>query len=272
MDGWSDQTDIQSLSHHHSKVECQRWHPLQKTSMNPSPTNRVADLYLPALRACLDPRARADPQAAHDFGTQAAACGLNTLDLVKIHDQALMAVLSDQPPNANPEDLTRRAELFFSEAILPIEGTHRLALEADADLKQVLSTLERRTLDLADSRQGLQQQVAGRRKAEDLLRESDDSSSVLLSDSQVLVQRLRDMAHKVLTSTEDERGKMSRQLNDEVAQSLLGINIRMLALKKEISVNQTNVALEIAITQRLVDDSANMIRRLADEFSPPDEK
>lgn len=229
----------------------------------------MADLYLAALRDYLGPDLRMDPQLPHDFGKQAAGCGLDTLDLVRIHDQALAAVLSDPPVAAAAEELIRRAELFFTEAIMPIEGTHRLALEADADLKQVSSNLERRTLDLADSRQVLLEQVAGRRKAEDSLRVSEHSSSGLLRDSRVLEKRLQDMVRKVLSSTEAERGKMSRQLNDEVAQSLLGINLRMLALKKEITINQASLALEIATTQRLVDDSANMIRRLAHEFSTP---
>lgn len=248
------------------------WHSPVKTSMNPSPTNRMADLYLAALRAYLAPHASADPQVPQGLGTEAVACGLDTLDLAKIHDQALAAVLTDEPSAATAEDLARRAELFFSETIMPIEGTHRLALEADADLKDVSSTLERRTLELAHSREALQQQVAGRRKEEDSLREREDSTGSLLRDSRVIEKRLQDMVRKVLSATEAERGKMSRQLNDEVAQSLLGINLRMLALKNEIASSQANFALEITTIQRLVDDSANMIRRLADEFSTPHER
>jgi len=244
------------------------WHPLLNTNMNQFSTNGIADLYLTALRAYLAPDAGTDPQASHDLGTEALACGLDTLELAKIHDQTLGAVLSEQPPDtATAENLTRRAELFFSEAILPIEGTHRLALEGDADLKHVSSTLERRTLELVDTRQVLQQQVAGRRKAEDSLRVSEDTFGCLLRDSRVLEKRLQDMVRKILTSTEAERGKMSRQLNDEVAQSLLGINLRMLALKKVISASEAGFAAEIATIQQLVDDSAKMIRRLAHEFS-----
>jgi len=228
----------------------------------------MADLYLAAMRVHLAPAAQMDPQVPHDLGSEATACGLDTLDLAKIHDQALEAVLSEQPPDtATAEDLTRRAELFFSEAIMPIERTHRLALEADADLKHVSLNLERRTVDLADSRQVLQQQVAWRRKAEDSLRVSEDTSGCLLRDSRLLEKHLQDMVRKVLTSTEAGRRKMSRQLNDEVAQSLLGINLRMLALKKVISASEAGFAAEIATIQQLIDGSAKMIRRLAHEFS-----
>lgn len=229
----------------------------------------VADLYLAALQAYLAADAGTDMRAAHDLGTEAIACGLDTLELAKIHDQALLNILANRPLSAPAEDLTRRAELFFTETIIPVEGTHRLALEAAADLRQAASNLERRILDLADSKEVLQQEIAGRQEAEDSLIMSEDSSSRLLKDSLLLEAHLKETAHKVLSANEAERKKMSLLLNDEIVQTLLGINLRMLALKTEISANQTNHDLEIATTQRLVDDSSTMIRRLAHEFSTP---
>jgi signal transduction histidine kinase len=235
--------------------------------MNPSHTKRVADIYLAALRSYLAHGAPPDTRAAHDPGAQALASGLDTLDLAKIHDHALLALLADLPLSITPEDLTRRAEVFFTEAIMPIEGTHRLALEAATDLQQASSSLERRTLDLADSRRVLREQIAGRRIAEDALRINEDASSQLLKDSRMLEEHLQGMARKVLSANEAERRKMSLQLNDEIVQSLLAINLRMLALKKEVADNHADLTREIAVTQRLVEDSAQIIRHLADEFS-----
>ena len=60
---------------------------------------------------------------------------------------------------------------------------------------------------------------------------------------------------------------MSLQLNDEIAQTLLGINIRILALKKDIAANNADIGREIASIQRLVEDSTHIISRLAHEFS-----
>ena len=75
------------------------------------------------------------------------------------------------------------------------------------------------------------------------------------------------MAHQIISATEDERHKMSLQLNDEIAQTLLGINLRIRALKKDVATNQAKLAQEIADTQRLVKDSTYMISRLAHEFT-----
>jgi len=60
---------------------------------------------------------------------------------------------------------------------------------------------------------------------------------------------------------------MSNQLNDQIAQNLLGINFRLLTLKMQVATHHTNLTREIATTQRLVEDSARIIRRLAHEFS-----
>jgi signal transduction histidine kinase len=235
--------------------------------MNPSNTHRMADIYLAALRSYLQHGTPSDTRAAHDLGSQALASGLDTLDLAKIHDQTLLTLLTESPSSVPPEDLTRRAEVFFTEAIMPIEGTHRLALEAATDMQQASSSLERRTLDLADSRRVLREQIAGRRIAEDALRINEDASSQLLKDSRMLEEHLQGMARKVLSANEAERRKMSLQLNDEIVQSLLAINLRMLALKKEVADNHADLTREIAVTQRLVEDSAQIIRHLADEFS-----
>jgi signal transduction histidine kinase len=242
-------------------------HPLLTTNMNPSNTYRMADIYLAALRSYLQQGTPSDTRAAHDLGSQALASGLDTLDLARIHDQTLLTLLAESPSSVPPEDLTRRAEVFFTEAIMPIEGTHRLALEAATDMQQASSSLERRTLDLADSRRVLREQIAGRRIAEDALRINEDASSQLLKDSRMLEEHLQGMARKVLSANEAERRKMSLQLNDEIVQSLLAINLRMLALKKEVADNHADLTREIAVTQRLVEDSAQIIRHLADEFS-----
>ena len=242
-------------------------HPLLTTNMNPSNTHRMADIYLAALRSYLQQGTPSDTRAAHDLGSQALASGLDTLDLARIHDQTLLTLLAESPSSVPPEDLTRRTDVFFTEAIMPIEGTHRLALEAATDMQQASSSLERRTLDLADSRRVLREQIAGRRIAEDALRINEDASSQLLKDSRMLEEHLQGMARKVLSANEAERRKMSLQLNDEIVQSLLAINLRMLALKKEVADNHADLTREIAVTQRLVEDSAQIIRHLADEFS-----
>jgi signal transduction histidine kinase len=46
-------------------------------------------------------------------------------------------------------------------------------------------------------------------------------------------ERLRHLAHEILLAQEDERKKVSHELQDEIAQTLLGINVRLLSLKQD---------------------------------------
>ena len=45
-------------------------------------------------------------------------------------------------------------------------------------------------------------------------------------------QHLRRLTHQILSAQEAERKKISHELRDEIAQTLLGINVRLLTLKR----------------------------------------
>ena len=83
-----------------------------------------------------------------------------------------------------------------------------------------------------------------------------------LEESLELQKRLRQLTHQVLAAQEDERKKISRELQDEIAQTLLGINVRLLSLKQEARSNTKGLKNEIASTQRLVAKSARSVRQV----------
>ena len=70
----------------------------------------------------------------------------------------------------------------------------------------------------------------------------------------------------MLAAQEDERAKLSHELQDEIAQTLLGINVRLLTLKQQARNNSKGLKNEIASTQRLVVRSAKAVRRVAREL------
>jgi signal transduction histidine kinase len=88
----------------------------------------------------------------------------------------------------------------------------------------------------------------------------------LLKDSLHLQRGLRELTHRLLTAQEDERRKMSIKLQDEIAQTLLGINARLLSLKQESRISTHGLKNEITTTQRLVVKLARSARRMAREF------
>ena len=121
-------------------------------------------------------------------------------------------------------------------------------------------------MELAASNRLLKQGVAQRKAVEEALKKRAEHSEKLLQESSRLQKHLQHLAHQILSSQEDKRKRASRDLNDDIAQTLLGINVRLLTLKKEAAVNTEGLKKEIASTQRLVDMSVKTLERFAREF------
>ena len=88
----------------------------------------------------------------------------------------------------------------------------------------------------------------------------------VLKESLQLQKKLRHLTHRVLVAQEDEREKLSHELRDEIAQTLLGLNVRLLLLKQTAQNKAGDLKNEIASAQRLVVKSATLVRRLAREL------
>jgi signal transduction histidine kinase len=233
--------------------------------------NMLSARYLAALDTHLKESPQPSLQLAHGLGVQAVDIGLETLDMAKMHETAL-ASLPVPASCATRDEMTNRASIFFTEAITPIEETHRAAMDGKAHLEKQIATLNQRTRDVAESKNELQAGILKRKAAEEALKTSSEHYSQLLKESCLLEEYLQDMARKILSANEDERKKMSLQLRDEIGQALVGIHVRLLALKKEVSVNQASLTKEIITTQRLVETSVKTISRLTRDFGLQYEK
>ncbi len=238
--------------------------------MKPNAISKMSDLYLTALRTHFAKGPQVGLQEAHSLGLKAASLHLETLDLGKIHNTALATLVKGEWTSEKREIMTNRAEIFFTEAIKPIEDTHRAALKAGAALEQVAETLAQRTEELEASNERWQDNIAQREAADEKLRTHEEESACLLHESRGIEQRLQGIVREVLAANEDERKKLSHHLHDEIAQTLLGIHVRLLALKKEASASQARLNKEIATTQKLLSDSVEMIRRCAKELGIED--
>jgi signal transduction histidine kinase len=71
----------------------------------------------------------------------------------------------------------------------------------------------------------------------------------------------------MLSSQENERTTISRSLHDDVAQAMLGIQVRLAHLKKEAARNTTGLNKELTATQRLVKKSAETLERFAGKLT-----
>jgi signal transduction histidine kinase len=223
---------------------------------------RLSQRYVTALRTHLQPGARAGLRPAMELGRQAVTLGVETLELARMHERALTTLdLADGKTGR-----LKQAEIFFTEALTPIVETHRAARQSRTDLTRLKETLSRRTAELATTNLQLKRGVIRRKSVEAALKKSGVHYTKLLKDSLHLQEGLRQLTHQVLAAQEDGRKKISLELQDEVAQTLLGINVRLLSLKQESQVNTKGLKSEIISTQRLVAKSASSVRRVAREF------
>jgi hypothetical protein len=171
--------------------------------------------YLAALQKHLRQGPRASLASARALGRQAVANRLETLDVARIHERALVTLAASG--SGTKKGLNKRADSFFAEAIAPIEETHCAALKAGARLSQLNKTLSRRTGDLVASRRSLKQGIARRKTAEIALKKSGEHYRTLLEQSLALQKQSQQLAHQILSAQEDKRKEISQDLQDEIA-------------------------------------------------------
>ena len=203
--------------------------------MSQNTLSRLSGQYLAALQSHIEQGPQADLAAARGLGEQAVALELGTLELTKIHDEALAALMPAGGALDGNEGMRARAAEFFAEAHRPVEQSHRPAV------------------------------------ADDGFGVGETQAATLLAEAGQLQAHLEALARQILTAQEEERRTMSLTLQDEVAQTLLGIHVRLLALQREASAGAENFQNEIAATRRLVLESVTTINRYAGELDQANE-
>ncbi len=150
------------------------------------------------------------------------------------------------------------------------QGHPAALLESITDIterKQAEET-KRRIAALAASNQKLEQEIIHRQKTEEALSLSEQEARKHLQQSRAMQEELRLLSRQVLTSQEDERKRISRELHDVIAQILTGINVRLAALAKEAATNTKHLDRSIASTQKLVSESVDIVHKFARELRP----
>jgi signal transduction histidine kinase len=224
--------------------------------------------YLSALRAHLAGGRLGGLKQAHGFGSQALTAGFHTLDLSRFHEDILISEFLPACPAAKRGALIKRAAIFFATAVSPIEKAPNMVRETTFHLLRFIESLSRRTVELASLNLELTIEIAQRKAVEKALKKSELKSLHLLTKSNHLQEQLRLVSREIISSQEDERKSISRELHDVIAQTLTGINIRLAALKREAAKNTAGIDHNITLTQELVQNSVNIVHEFARELRP----
>ncbi|MCE0484968.1 MAG: histidine kinase [Methylacidiphilales bacterium] len=143
----------------------------------------------------------------------------------------------------------------------------RLAVSDVTTLKQAEQV--RQNLEgMAASNRELKREIVQRQKAEQDLKKSEAHYAQLFEQARHMQEQLRHLSRQLLLTQENERKRISRELHDEIVQTLVGINVHLASLKVKSPVNLKDLRKRIVRTRRLVEKSVEIVHRFARELRP----
>lgn len=151
-----------------------------------------------------------------------------------------------------------------------LRGSRKWCRMAISDLTKLKQEKEvRQRLEaLSKANRELKLENVEREKAESALKKSEAHYLQLFEQSLQMQEQLRDLSRQLLVAHEDERKRISRELHDEIIQTLVGINVHLASLLMKAPANLKDLRKHITRTQRLVEKSVEIVHRFARELRP----
>ena len=155
---------------------------------------------------------------ANGLGRAAMAGGLGVLEMTRIHQTSMVQLLREADFAESQAAVMRTSETFLLEALSPFEMTYRGFQETNIRLQHLIK-------DTENANCSLQREVNKRKQTEKILRAREHRMCELLSESQKLQENLRQYSRQILCIQENERRRISRELHDDVGQTLTAASI-----------------------------------------------
>jgi PAS domain S-box-containing protein len=175
---------------------------------------------------------------------------------------------------SNMEMLRRRKDGTWFDALLtvsPVRDTTGEVIAAQGIIKDITERkraeealrrthdeLERgvreRTAELSKAIDFLQEQIAERQRVEEELRRSED--------------QLRALSGHLRAVQEEERGRIAREVHDELGQALTALKMDVAWVGQRLAAEQKDLQTKIQAMTHLIDETVQAVRRIATELRP----
>ena len=215
---------------------------------------RLARSYAVTLRKYLADQQEAVLAQAYELGRTAIASGMGVLDMARVHQDALEKLLLSPAAAQGNGRVLKAAEVFFLESLSPFEALHRGFREMNFELRE--------------RNQELEVEISERKRAEDALRRSEKHYRRLCNEAQAMQEDLRNLSNKILRTQEEERQHISRELHDEVGQSLTAISVTLAAMNHRGDGSSGMSGQKLAHTQRLLQETMDAVHCFARDLRP----
>jgi signal transduction histidine kinase len=210
--------------------------------------------YAATLRKFVENEQEAILEQAYELGRTAMANGLGVLEMARVHQKSLGILFQSFPATKGGGQYLKAADAFLWESLSPFEATHRGFLETNSKLQERNRELEA--------------EIGQRKKVEMALRQSEKHYRRLFNEAQTMQENLRNLSNKILRTQEEERKRISRELHDEVGQSLTAVSMTLASLHNNGSANGTGASKKLAETQTLLQETMETVHRFARDLRP----
>ena len=233
--------------------------------LNLSPFSRR---YRAALQTFLKQSPGSPVRGAHKLAEEAGILMLSTTDLARIHQSSLEMLKAASDSKHRRKRKEEAGRVFYAQVASRAAEARRGNSLSAGKLQAQNKSLTRRSAHLSAANRRLKHGMLKQNAAGVELRHQAARSATLLVRAKRLQKKLRKTTRRMLSAQENIVTKISHDLNDDVAQTLLGIQVRLLTLKKGAAARGKYLAKEIASTRRLVEKSGRKLNRLAAALGP----
>tara|TARA_B110000908_G_C10252473_1_gene452990 strand:+ start:1159 stop:2535 length:1377 start_codon:yes stop_codon:yes gene_type:complete len=156
----------------------------------------------------------------------------------------------------------------YAKPAAPEGNTKKICQIIVADITELKSALEsRRQLEIATATNlALQAEINERKTLEKELRKGELHLVQLLNESQEMRRQLQRISHKMLSTQEEERKQIGKEMHYLISKALIELNQTLIQLQKKQILNDPNLPATISGTRKSLEQTIQVMQQIASKL------